>query len=62
LVPVAGVAVSALFDIGTDYVFLKIEESQEREGYKEELISEIEYERAANLAAIQTLSISNSVE
>jgi hypothetical protein len=62
LVPVAGVAVSALFDIGTDYVFLKIEESQEREGYKEELISEIEDERAAKLAAIQTLSISNSVE
>lgn len=49
---VAGVAAGTALGVGVDYVLLNIDEMQNRETYKQEIIATIEEERAEKLALV----------
>ena len=49
---VAGVAAGTALGVGVDYVLLNIDETQNRETYKQEIIATIEEERAEKLALV----------
>lgn len=49
---VAGVAAGTALGVGVDYVLLNIDEMQNRETYKQEIIAAIEEERAEKLALV----------
>ena len=49
---VAGVAAGTALGVGVDYVLLNIDEMQNRDTYKQEIITTIEEERAEKLALV----------